>query len=86
MIKKLRVLIKFKKIYKKSLKDFVFRKLLKNNNFICLNYENVNYFNMNDNYNMIMLKQFDYNRFYNILLNKKIAIIFYNNERISLKH
>ena len=46
----------------------------------------MNYFNMNDNHDMITSKQLDYNRFHNILLIKKIAMIFYNNERANLKH
>ena len=35
---------------------------------------------------MITLKQLDYNRFHNILLIKKIAMIFYDNKKASLKH
>ena len=46
----------------------------------------MSYFNMNDNHDMITSKQLDYNRFYNILLIKKIAMIFYDNKKVSLKH
>ena len=35
---------------------------------------------------MITLTQLDYNCFYNILLIKKFIIIFYDNEKVSLKY
>ena len=53
MMKKLRALVRFKKMWTKNLRKFVFRKLLKNDNFICLNYEKVSYFYMNDNHDNV---------------------------------
>ena len=71
---------------KEKSKDFVLRKLLRNNNFIFLNYENMSYFNINNSHDIITTKQLDYDRFHSILLIKKIAMIFYNNEKASLKY
>ena len=53
MMEKLRALVRSKEMWTESSREFVLRKLLRNDNFTCLDYEKVSYSYMNDSHDNV---------------------------------